>query len=130
MLSQRIEFEKLLNTRDLGGMMAADGRKIKTGKLYRSGHLLQIDKIRPFFGFFTARTVIFHSRPRPFRMAYPPLKITAGMPFLISDLLCSCTSSVLIERDIPLIVDTEYNEIRDVVIAVDIINTEAIVIIC
>lgn len=39
MLSQRIEFEKLLNTRDLGGMSAADGRKIKTGKLYRSGHL-------------------------------------------------------------------------------------------
>lgn len=39
MLSQRIEFEKLLNTRDLGGMSAADGRKIKPGKLYRSGHL-------------------------------------------------------------------------------------------
>ena len=39
MLSQRIEFEKLLNTRDLGGMIGADGRKIKTGKLFRSGHL-------------------------------------------------------------------------------------------
>ena len=39
MLSRKVEFEKLLNTRDLGGMTGADGRKIKTGKLYRSGHL-------------------------------------------------------------------------------------------
>ncbi|MBR6088506.1 MAG: tyrosine-protein phosphatase [Anaerolineaceae bacterium] len=39
MLSRRIDFEKLLNTRDLGGMTGADGRKIKPGKLYRSGHL-------------------------------------------------------------------------------------------
>ena len=39
MLSRRIEFEKLLNTRDLGGMTGADGRRIKPGKLYRSGHL-------------------------------------------------------------------------------------------
>ncbi len=39
MLSKRLEFEKLLNTRDLGGMSAYDGRKIKPGMLYRSGHL-------------------------------------------------------------------------------------------
>ncbi len=39
MLSQRIEFEKLSNTRDLGGMTGADGRKVLPGKLYRSGHL-------------------------------------------------------------------------------------------
>jgi len=39
MISQRIEFEKLLNTRDLGGMTASGGRKIRPGKLIRSGHL-------------------------------------------------------------------------------------------
>lgn len=39
-MSQKIEFEKLRNTRDLGGMVTADGRKIKTGKLIRSGHLI------------------------------------------------------------------------------------------
>lgn len=38
MISRKIEFEKLLNTRDLGGMTGADGRKIKPGKLFRSGH--------------------------------------------------------------------------------------------
>ena len=39
MVSRKIEFEKLLNTRDLGGMNAAGGKKILPGKLIRSGHL-------------------------------------------------------------------------------------------
>ena len=38
-ISRLIEFEKLNNTRDLGGMTGADGRRIKSGKLIRSGHL-------------------------------------------------------------------------------------------
>ena len=38
-ISTRIAFENLNNTRDLGGMPAADGRTIKPGKLIRSGHL-------------------------------------------------------------------------------------------
>lgn len=38
-MSTVIPFEKLYNTRDLGGMNAAGGRKIKSGKLIRSGHL-------------------------------------------------------------------------------------------
>lgn len=35
----RIELEGLPNTRDLGGMMTKDGRRIKTKKLLRSGQL-------------------------------------------------------------------------------------------
>ncbi len=38
-LSRKIDFEKLVNTRDLGGMPAADGRKIRPGLLIRSGML-------------------------------------------------------------------------------------------
>ena len=40
-ISTRIPFENLNNTRDLGGMPAADGRRIKPGKLIRSGHLFR-----------------------------------------------------------------------------------------
>lgn len=43
-MSRKIEFEKLLNTRDLGGMRASDGRKIRPGKLIRSGHLVAASK--------------------------------------------------------------------------------------
>ena len=39
MKSIRIEFEKLNNTRDLGGLYTKDGRKIKNGVLFRSGRL-------------------------------------------------------------------------------------------
>lgn len=35
----RIDFEKLPNTRDLGGMVGADGRRVKQGILLRSGTL-------------------------------------------------------------------------------------------
>ena len=38
-LSQQIKLENLSNTRDLGGMIGADGRKIKAGKLIRSSLL-------------------------------------------------------------------------------------------
>ena len=38
-MSRLIEFEGLSNTRDLGGMMAADGRCVRDGLLYRSEQL-------------------------------------------------------------------------------------------
>ncbi len=37
-------FRKFKNFRDLGNIPAADGRKIKKGKLYRSGHLYKISE--------------------------------------------------------------------------------------
>ncbi|MBQ9042428.1 MAG: tyrosine-protein phosphatase [Eggerthellaceae bacterium] len=38
-MSRLIEFEGLSNTRDLGGMLAVDGRRIREGLLYRSEQL-------------------------------------------------------------------------------------------
>ena len=38
-VSAKIDFANLNNTRDLGGMLAADGRRIAPGRLIRSGHL-------------------------------------------------------------------------------------------
>ena len=38
-MSRIITFDNLHNTRDLGGMITKDGRKIADGKLIRSGHL-------------------------------------------------------------------------------------------
>lgn len=39
---QRLNLKKLDNTRDLGGMPTKDGRKIKRGKLIRSGRLYKL----------------------------------------------------------------------------------------
>ena len=41
MKSTRLVFDELRNTRDLGGMLGADGRRIKNGMLIRSGQLLE-----------------------------------------------------------------------------------------
>ena len=38
-VSTKIPFEGLRNTRDLGGMVTMDGRKIRKGMLFRSGLL-------------------------------------------------------------------------------------------
>ena len=38
-MSTKLEFDALSNTRDLGGMPTVDGKKIRAGMLYRSGHL-------------------------------------------------------------------------------------------
>lgn len=50
----RIDFEKLPNTRDLGGMIGANGRRVKRGHLLRSGTLgfgtdADIDRLRDEF---------------------------------------------------------------------------------
>lgn len=39
MKSERIDFEKLNNTRDLGGLITKSGKKIRKGRLFRSGIL-------------------------------------------------------------------------------------------
>ena len=39
----KIDFKNLHNTRDLGGMRAADGRTIRHERLFRSGHLSGLD---------------------------------------------------------------------------------------
>ncbi len=41
MVSKKIPFENLNNVRDLGGMVTADGRRVKEGMLLRSGRLFE-----------------------------------------------------------------------------------------
>ena len=41
-MEQQVTFDKLSNTRDIGGMKTLDKRKIILGKLFRSGHLNEL----------------------------------------------------------------------------------------
>lgn len=43
-LSRSLDYDKLPNIRDLGGMTAEDGKRIAEGKLIRSGHLSDISE--------------------------------------------------------------------------------------
>ncbi len=43
-MSTRIEFDRLPNTRDLGGMKTTDGHTIVSGKLIRSGQLVDVSE--------------------------------------------------------------------------------------
>ena len=40
-MENRLKFDNLLNTRDMGGRKTKSGRIIKSGLLYRSGYLLK-----------------------------------------------------------------------------------------
>ena len=42
-MSRLLEFKKLHNIRDLGGMKTLEGRVIRSGKMIRSGHLSNLD---------------------------------------------------------------------------------------
>ena len=41
-LSRKMDFDKLHNFRDLGGMRSEDGSDIKSGCLFRAGHLSEL----------------------------------------------------------------------------------------
>ena len=41
-MGQHVTFDKLSNTRDIGGMKTLDKRKIISGKLFRSGNLNEL----------------------------------------------------------------------------------------
>ena len=44
MVAERIELKSMMNTRDLGSLVNAEGRKVKSGKLIRSGELARSDR--------------------------------------------------------------------------------------
>ena len=74
MPSRLLPFEKLNNVRDLGGMPAQDGRKIRDGKLIRSGHLADLtDSDRGILSELIGDVVDFRSRKE--RNRQPDLEI-------------------------------------------------------
>lgn len=65
MKSERIEFQNLVNTRDLGGIMTKDGRRIRKGKLLRSGYLYPATgkDLRKLYDEYDLRTVVDFRTP-------------------------------------------------------------------
>ncbi len=72
---QRLNLQKLNNTRDLGGFPVADGRHIKYGKLIRSGKLYKLPKSTLMHLEEIGVTTVVDMRNERERLDYPDSKI-------------------------------------------------------
>lgn len=74
-MSKLLKMEKLNNTRDLGGMETIDGRSIRPGFLFRSGHLQKASEadLKVLSGFGIAKIIDFRATKEVKEQPDPPL---------------------------------------------------------
>ena len=99
MIVHRVKLKKLINTRDLGGMRAAEGKLIASGKLIRSGDLSKIPKKTALaLRGLGVRTVV-DLRIENERSAHPDVEIE-GSRYIHLPVLCVPTIGVTWEYDV------------------------------
>ena len=96
-MSRLVPFQKLNNVRDLGGMKTADGRRIQTGRLIRSGHLSSLlpedaDTLRRL----ASRVVDFRT---PGEREESPDTVVDGIEYTSLPVLDTLTAGVTREKD-------------------------------
>lgn len=85
-------FTKLENTRDLGGMRTSDGRSIKSGLLFRSGHLSELDPADADALRALVRTVVDFRTDG--EMAEQPDTVIPGITYLHIPIVDSLTAGI------------------------------------
>ncbi|MDE7329664.1 MAG: tyrosine-protein phosphatase [Clostridia bacterium] len=85
--------KKLNNTRDLGGFPAEDGKKIKYGKLLRSGRLYKLPKHTKALLEQAGVTTVIDLRTETERQEYPDT-VLSGAKYLTIPLLCTVTTGI------------------------------------
>lgn len=91
-ISKLLPFEKLHNIRDLGGMKAADGRSIISGRLVRCGNLSELsENDRDMFAAMTDTVIDFRSDGE--RREKPDLEIP-GIRYLHVPIVDSLTAGI------------------------------------
>ena len=109
---QRLNLKKLDNTRDLGGMPTKDGRKIKRGKLIRSGRLYKlpaqtIDALKSI-----GVTTIIDMRTDRERLEYPPALID-GVTHVHLPLVCTATTGITHQKSMAKTMMSESKRIKE-----------------
>ncbi len=109
---QRLKLRKLNNTRDLGGIPAADGRTIVFGKLFRSGRLSRLPKsTKRALEEKNIRTVV-DLRTDTERAEHPDTKLE-GAEYIALPLLCAPTGGITAERSSRLFYKSEGKRIKE-----------------
>lgn len=89
MYIQRLILPRLNNTRDLGGFPVADGRRIKYGKLIRSGRLYKLPKFTRSYLENTGVTTVIDMRIERERLDYPDSNLNGAkhvvLPLVITE---------------------------------------------
>ena len=109
---QRLKLKKLNNTRDLGGMPAADGRTIAPRKLFRSGRLSRLPKnTKRSLEELGIRTVV-DLRTDTERLEHPD-SLLEGAEYVALPLLCAPTGGITAERSSRLFIKAESRRIKE-----------------
>lgn len=94
---ERLNLKKLSNTRDLGGFPAADGKKIRRGKLIRSGRLYKIPQSTINALQNMGVSTIVDMRIERERIEYP-CTIVPGAKHINLPLICAATTGITSEK--------------------------------
>jgi protein-tyrosine phosphatase len=111
MVIRRLQLKKLFNTRDLGGIPTADGKKIKHGKLIRSGKLYKLpDSTLQALAKMNIKTVIDLRISAEYEDA--PDSIIEGATYIHLPLLCTATTGITMEKSMRKTMAVESRRIR------------------
>lgn len=108
---KKLQLKKLFNTRDLGGMPAADGKVIKHGKLIRSGKLYKLpdqtaEKLKS-----KGINLVIDLRIFTEREEYPDT-IIDGIEYVHLPLLCTATPGITREKSMTRTMAIESRRIK------------------
>ena len=108
---KRLRLKKLFNTRDLGGLPTADGRKIKKGKLIRSGKLYKLpQKTVEALKAMGVTTVI---DLRIFaEQEQAPNTLWEGVKYVHLPVLCTATPGITTEKNMRKLMTEESKRIK------------------
>jgi protein-tyrosine phosphatase len=108
---KRLKLKKLFNTRDLGGMPAADGKKIKYGKLIRSGKLYKIPEETQKALKDLGLTTVIDLRIFTECEEYPD-SVIDGVNYVHLPVLCTATPGITMENSMRKTMAVESRRIK------------------